>query len=820
MRLTIRGSATGHVPYAVECTWPQLLTNAFSSHVVHGDKLSAPLLYPTEFDWSSAPEPRPKACYAKRVALLSLDFDDVRPEQVQQIRELFAPLEHVLYTTWKHPKHLRELGVWRFRIIAPLTRPLDVATEYDGYARRIYHLLASQGCDGGIDVPVLKDAARGFFGPCVGSQEDVTASTLIHNRGVPLDVDVLLRTPCDFHFPRKARGAGGSAELRPITRDGLERMAKSWARSTSPWKNTLGAQLKQVCNGESFAQPGTIDNSIFALVGEIAKVAPWVSPDSVGEHFAASLQLMAAEHPAYAMTPEQVADKLERAQANAEEAEQEHVQVQEEQERLRIRQAWKLQGVERDTCYTSDELSQFASGCGATSSEFRHRWIIKLGNSVYFWTARGYDGPFARVGGENEAATFLAPAKSCGVKTHEVTQQGTLALRSLSRLVDLYGTTARRGVVDMTATHAHYDATNGEMVEAPFQVDETIRAAYHPEVERWLQQLAHGKFHLLEQWIAYLPRLDHPCVALYIWGPRGVGKSFLAKIASTLWNDRGATPIANVFQDKNEHCLNNPVIFADEVFPEDNRGNPRTGELREWIQRRVTPLRRMYRAPQELRGSFRFVIAANNQTLLMSGGNGGRELTNDDIAAIGERILMIHANPEAKAAVAGITLEQAREHFRWVQQVRAPKMKPAGRFMVQDPDNAIHKALSTRTGVRYSVCEFYVRYLVKPQVVDRLPDRKIFKADGALWVRLDALVEYWESYMPHTKQPRTSTLSRTVRELSCGSRKWFGKTYRQVDSQHLMAWAHDQDILDREEFASLLLVDTPSGNVVAFKHHA
>lgn len=104
----------------------------------------------------------------------------------------------------------------------------------------------------------------------------------------------------------------GPKKLRKVSRETLERIAKTWKRSKSPMRQELGDALDSVCKGESFAPPGERDDTIFRLTKDLAKALPESDPATIAELFAPSLDLMGRESPD-APTVDVVLEKLARA---------------------------------------------------------------------------------------------------------------------------------------------------------------------------------------------------------------------------------------------------------------------------------------------------------------------------------------------------------------------------------------------------------------------------------------------------------------------------------------------------------------------------
>lgn len=99
-----------------------------------------------------------------------------------------------------------------------------------------------------------------------------------------------------------------------VKRTTLERLAKQWKRSKSLHKQELGEALERVCKGESFAESGERDTTLYNLAVNIAEALPGGQADKIAELFIPSLDLMGRESPD-APTYEVVLEKMTRALA-------------------------------------------------------------------------------------------------------------------------------------------------------------------------------------------------------------------------------------------------------------------------------------------------------------------------------------------------------------------------------------------------------------------------------------------------------------------------------------------------------------------------
>lgn len=797
-------SVRGHErPSQVDTTWGELRA-ALLSFVVHPDKLDCWAWSPALFDGNGRFNTN-----VTRVTCLVGDFDDEHEDDMAVVLAGLnrLGLEYLLHTSYSHPVATLSQLV-RCRIILPLTRPI-LNTEYQEWIRRAYLLFYRKA-----GVKELKTLSRFFFGPCVSDTKHMATAMGYHHPGKLLDTDAMLSMPCDFKFT-------ADLELgdQPIPRDVLKHVARKWKnKRTSSWFQQLYMWLDQVIKGESYAEHGDRDTTTYKLCQALANEIPHGRAASIAEHFAPSLQLMNMSHPTK-MTTEGVKDKLERAQLTAIEERLQQAKELEEEQQSRTRQAWLSQGIERTTAYTDRELEYFCTIESCAPSEFRRRWVIRAENSVYFYLNGTYTQSFGvRGSAVNAATTYLAPARSANVGVHHFTPTGEVSLKGIQRLVDEYGQVASRVVVSLTDQRSRFDDLTKEIIEAPFPLRD-LEPTFNTEVDEWLRVLTGPKYPILERWIHFLTKLDHPCAALYLWGDPHVGKSYLAKCCSRLWNEKGATPLGEAMKDFNSTILSNPFLFGDEKMPTDFRGNSRTSELREWIQRRTTVLVRKYQDGAEVRGSWRFMLAANNEDLLST----NEELTPADVSAIGERILMMHgfaaSIPVIQRYIPNWHDDTVAQHFRYIQTAMA--FKADGRFLVKDPDLTAHKGLTTRSGARYLLCEFMTKLLISNSQRNMAKSNKLLVIkDRELYVKRDVFMQLWPVIMGEQSMiPRGSAITKALKALSKTKDSVrigdLGR-YRLIDEALLIAWAEDNDVCDAHDIYDALRGNEVTQQPIAF----
>lgn len=98
--------------------------------------------------------------------------------------------------------------------------------------------------------------------------------------------------PCPDWLLALLTGKGGGL---PVTREMLEKIAKTWRRSRNVHRQTLGEALECVVRGESFAEHGAREQTLWELGRGLAETCPHATPEEMAELFRPSLERMQAD---------------------------------------------------------------------------------------------------------------------------------------------------------------------------------------------------------------------------------------------------------------------------------------------------------------------------------------------------------------------------------------------------------------------------------------------------------------------------------------------------------------------------------------------
>jgi hypothetical protein len=798
IRFSVFDHAKDGIPKPRTMTWDEFVQGLGPDHRTDiEDKRRVPAFSPAEF----RPGPSRKEEHVTRIWFGVLDLDMITTVQLAAVCQRLEHLDAVLYTTWGHP-NVASRGLWKVRICVRFSRPVE-ARDWP----LVWPAMSAFFC--GLNDPNMNSANEIYFGPSVPPGTDLRLCHFIVFRGGALDVDQLPQVA----FGENPKAPRGGTEK--ITRERLERLALRWKRSRDPYRSEMGETLHKVTKGEAFAEPGNRDNVLFQLCSDLAKAIPDGIPESLAEHFAHSLQLCGDN---LAGDMAKVKDKFERAQekAAAEVFAAEMAQVNER--KLRIRQAWAHIDPTRETAYTEDELSAMAESCKCTREELKKRWIIQRGTLFYVLGPEGvYSQPYGRDDVWNAVLRDLAPADSAGVELWTESANGEPARKSMPSLMGEYGSVATSYVLDLRAQIASYDSVQKLFIEAPCPL-RPLPPTWDRDVAMWLQILTGPHHDNVLNWLAQVTNLDLTCAALMLIGKKDTGKSLLAMGLSRLWTTEGPTSLESVLKEFNDRLARCPLTFADETLPKDFRGYGRTSEIRECLSARTRPFNKKYAPEASILGAIRLVVAANNENILSI----NEHLSAFDIEAIGDRFYRVPVDPRAAEwlqmcdTASFINQDRIAKHVLWLRD-NYPARRD-GRFLIKSTEKEFVRGLTTQSGIRSSVCQWFVGYLKSPNRIDARGDFGVMVKKGKLYVTPNVVYEGWDAYIKGEPAPNLGKLAQAITELSTRrtrvtSPKFRGQDaphYREIDTDHLYAWSDRTEYASREDIDQALAVDTES----------
>jgi hypothetical protein len=797
MRVSLFPSLLDNKVTEAEYTWEEFAEHLGPHDFSFSKKTDVPLFSGAEYPPGAT---RGKAGVVG-VHLGVLDFDKVSDAVVAEIEAKLEGLEGIFYTTWSHGS---VQPLWCARVVVPLSRVVR-PSEWPLFWERLNAFF------GGHADLVCKDVSRAFFVPAAPEEEKEFA-LFSRFRGAHFAVDEMLQgvVPASDaqeapNMPDVSTQASEPTYDQDSLKKTLHALSFVWGAKSNAHLKKMGRRLHKVLVGESFAKEGERDQIAFMLTSAIVRKGNLggANPELLGEMFRKSLEVMQAETPAGALTVDAIIQKIRRHQEEAlQEKEEEKAKALDKNE-VHILQAF---GGKRRHPYTEEELASFAEARGMKVSEWKKHWIIQKNKSFYVFFNGTYLPPYTDTDVVQAARRDLSPAISAGVDLYKTNIRGEVVLKTAADLVEDYGSVATRIEVDMTAQDSRFDDTTRTFIEASSPTRD-ILPEYDKEVDEWLKWLGGDSFEVLSDWIAVVTRLEDSCAALYLDGVPGSGKTLLAEGLAQIWSDR-PTMIEEAMGNFNESLVRCPLVLADEALPKDYKGYTRTAELRQFIQARVRPLSRKFLPHAFLRGAIRLIITANNKNLLLT----NEALSTNDIQAIVDRIIYIECPRNAVRYLQGVNTRSFVKHKRiakhalWLAENR--QITEGKRFLVSGEDFSLHRTLTTSTGLRSSVCNWLVSYLLSPRNYDSTGKKLVQRDGGKLLATSRGIAMAWTMYPTNEPAPSASRISQALAGLSMGKMKMKDGEGRDthfwvLDPQNLIMWADSNGYATEETLRQL-----------------
>ncbi|MCH9802152.1 MAG: hypothetical protein K0U62_11580 [Actinomycetia bacterium] len=249
-----------------------------------------------------------------------------------------------------------------------------------------------------------------------------------------------------------------------------------------------------------------------------------------------------------------------------------------------------------------------------------------------------------------------------------------------------------------------YNPATDQVVEGICTLREDIGPKHDADVQEWLNKLGGANSDRLLDWLATVTDLTWPTCALYIEGPKSIGKGMLASGVASLWGSKPAT-WADFTASFNDQLAKVPLVWADEKIPHDRfAAQDPSIILRQMVGNSSFTLRRKFLPSQAVSGALRFLITANDGEALRL----YEELNRESYDAVVERIGHIEAPRDAAEWLEQqggraftedwVTGDRIAEHLLWLRDTR--QVTRGSRFIVPGWESSHHVHLrgGSRTG--------------------------------------------------------------------------------------------------------------------------
>lgn len=729
------------------------------------------------------------------IEAMGLDLDGLDDTALGTVIEALEPYEYVLYTSYNHGPEATKL-----RIVLPLKEPV----EPEKFNPVWWHL---NKLIGGHNDPQTCNIARMFYVHSHPANRAEHALTL-HHKGQWLDASGFELTAMATTMATPCPSANNPTRFL-ITKELVAEEGRRRVRWSGSRDRIIGAMLRSLGKGESFADKGGRENARFLLCETLAEIWPSLDAERTTELFRSSLSIMHEAHPlkgGVEGTLSEIKYKLGRAKKKAE------VVVNDRETRRQNQQSrtmFSARGDGNDNQYTRDDLENLARMQKCSVDDLANRWVTYKDGTAYFLNLAGYQGPFGKEDARALSPIYLSPIQGASAYNPPM-GRGQRTIKSYVDLCSQYGTIITEVEASLVDEYSFYDSETGKLTEVTARRNPKLVATRHDTVEKWLVLMGGKQAAKLIDWVAAVPKLGRQCCALYLWGAKGVGKTLLCNGLAALWGLRDITPLDVALDSFNERLARMPLVVADEYLPD---VRDISGKLRELIGSKNHTLRRKYRPEASLYGAVRLIMLANTPHLLDLKG----DHTVEDLDAIAERFLFINCDKTAADYLEDLPQSEKdalldykiSEHCLWLSENW--EIEEGKRFIVEGNLGEANLNISINNERTALICEWFIEYLSNPEQFQNSPrlNGLVVLEEEAIWANAYAIQKAWTLYMdgnPLTARAIGISLKTlTARGEESYKRKKVGGQQRgfyKIDTELLANWseAHgrmsQQNIID------------------------
>lgn len=574
--------------------------------------------------------------------------------------------------------------------------------------------------------------------------------------------------------------AYGQRRQRPdqVTFGKLEEIGLRLRRRAN--QRELGDAMVKLARREAYCAPEDVLASTRSLARCIADSFPQCDYRQAASVFAHSLSLLRAQAgPNWpsSFSIETVANVILARQQEIEQQRQRRHDAEQEELAKRIFDAFSGK---RSTPYSVDEMHEYAREHRCTVEELRRRLIVQVGHDYSFFLGGSYT-PLIGHNPEVMAWRALAALEPFGIEVKRITPKGEAKFKDMKTLVEQYGDIAYEHIVDLSRASSTFQSDSKTMVFAGCPIRPNLRPERSMLVEKFLETF---RSDALLDWLAFAPRLDHACRALYMWGPPDTGKSFLAKCLARLWTTGAPTTGEDLVASFNSAIAKCPLVFCDERLPDELRGREGTERFRYEIQATDRPLNAKFQHRASLKGSLRFILAANHGHMIEANDT----LTTDDVEGIRQRLEVIRIKDEKprdflhslnyEVVKGWIEDDVFAKHVLWLRDTRQLTLDRFGPVQAQESeDNKQMHGVIRFSGITGRVLELLYKGLVNsilpPEtcLIARGKDEQGVDIPGiSILLNMDQAEDYWQIILgASARTPSRFHLQRAAKALRLGT---------------------------------------------------
>jgi hypothetical protein len=390
-----------------------------------------------------------------------------------------------------------------------------------------------------------------------------------------------------------------------------------------------------------------------------------------------------------------------------------------------------------------------------------------------------------------------------GPSVETPTKSGTRPMNQ-AEIAAAYGRAVDLVVRDVAAQEAYMEDGEETLVLPSTQILATPK--YHADIDAWLS--AYDPEGYVLDWIAVVVDLAYAAPALWLTGASGVGKSLLGVGLAQIWRSAPTTMRA-AFSDFNSDLLRCPLVVAEEELPANRRGYPDVERLKDLITETRRSVNEKHKPLIEARGAVRILLTSNNLNLIRN----APSLTTDDAQALADRFVHHHVSEERAENVRRAMPRNGRIQEDWINRGRLAEhalhlaetrqVAFGPRLRMAPNAEELARLFRSQTSSADSVSHAVYALILQQARASGEALESVWRG-GTLWTTASA-VHAKVDLIDKAKAPTRRAVGQSLKLISYRDRKTIrGKKYWGVDLDVILGWASSSAYGDEQELVEAI----------------
>lgn len=367
------------------------------------------------------------------------------------------------------------------------------------------------------------------------------------------------------------------------------------------------------------------------------------------------------------------------------------------------------------------------------------------------------------------------------IQTHEMSGIN-LKVRDIKDILTDHAVPVSRVLMTCCETQSYIQGPPGdrELVTPIHQLDESLKAEFNTDIDQWLQQFFGDRYPEGIEWLSHCLKVQRPICSINLYGASGAGKGMFVMGIAECFRVKNKND-GKVLGRFNIGLAESPVVNFDEGLPGTMPGCPTVDQTFRVLTAGGT-LSLEGKNKDIVHGTvYPRLIFTSNDLDIIQGIVGGRDLNEDDVAALEVRLLSFKVPHEAanflmlrgqyaytKDWVGQNSKHLLAKHIIALNEA-APAAASAGRFLVEgDRNSRVMEGARMQT----DASQITIRMIVEmAEAKFNGPRTLCLKKDGNFWTTASGLAEFYETKGLSARYT-IKAAGRVLSQLGVTSRNW------------------------------------------------